>query len=193
MTENNFKILKLLSHGTRIKWHTFDRMRWLKCASNFRSRTKIAMTSPFGLCAVVMVTNVISQHAAVGSSLSTHLWDGVSVWRNEKLLYSHSKHAISLKELHHRISRSFNNDFIYPKNLPRWTRVQDKGLNLTTFVRHTRSTNAILIAVYNIAVTKPESKHKIGSKFLGRIAADTRSCWTFTKRNNVQIAELSRI
>ena len=42
-------------------------------------RTKISMTSPVGLCDIVMVTNVISQHAAQSSFLfNTFSENGVS-------------------------------------------------------------------------------------------------------------------
>ena len=112
------------------------------------ARTKISMTLSVGLCAIVMVTNVISQHAAVCDILFNTLlkW---SVWAmcNDKLLHS-AKPRYLTKETPSRYKQAICKHFVKRRILFPRTEVKAERVKLTLcgrLSRHARSTNAIFV------------------------------------------------
>lgn len=140
------------------------------------------MTSPVGLCAIVMVTNVISQHAAQVFFLFNTL-----LKRSEQSVTisygTHSKHAIPRKKIHHSNSNIFLSLSSAEESVFHELQCNLNGfikLRLVDSLRHARSTIAILLILFhNFAVTKPQDRYR--ELIFRPEVRENRSVWKSTK------------
>lgn len=144
---------------------------WNICANDFRRLvTKISMTSTVGLCAIVMVTNVISQHATVLALFSALSWIEC-VKCNDNLLYS-SKTRHSTQE-----TPSFKQKYIFKPFVRRiilfsWILVKAERLYWTAFGRF-------------IATRPLHDRHIVG--WISQLC----SCWTASQIKEVNFSPRS--